>query len=123
MEANVKTNSFLSKILKVFSDSSNTPSPKPNAKEACLISMYGERILIDDAKRLSKFYSSVDNTIDYKCFLGEFHCTREIPEDLIKFKKEIIKSYQSKGFTCIILNDILKSVSDSVLFIDWKAKY
>lgn len=112
---------------KIFTSINCHKSAFIGAKEACLRSTYQE-VILSDCTRITNFQISINETIKRKCELGEYHCTRKIPNDLLGYKNQFIEFYRNKGFSCINLKDsidkkIVSDIEDNILFIYWDNKY
>jgi hypothetical protein len=94
-----------------------------NASASYLMSKYGTVLTDEDRKKA--FIRSTNTTIQYKTAMHEFHCTSQVPAELVKYKDEFIKRYTDKGYICIDLADELPNLNlgYNVLFISWYGCY
>jgi hypothetical protein len=94
-----------------------------NANASYMMSTYGE--ILTDEERKNKFIRSTNTTIQYKTAMHEFHCTSQIPLELVKYKDFFIERYTKQGYVCIDLADKLKDtdLGYHVLFISWYGCY
>ena len=119
MEKVEKTSSkgFLSKIQSRIINEKNL-----DAYGAYLLSRYG--LIESKDKRLSEFYTNLDNLISAKANASQYCCATEIPDELVNdFLKEIISSYEKKGFTVVDLAGKLENVQRHYIFITWDNKF